>query len=62
MRTVWCKKKVAFWCVVGFILWLMLRKRQYRAKFDAIIKKSKPVEIWEYVADFSNVKRLNPTM
>ncbi|XP_054258235.1 uncharacterized protein LOC128983099 [Macrosteles quadrilineatus] len=62
MRTVWSKKNVILGCIVGFILWLMLRKQQYRAKFDALVRNSKPIEVWEYVADFSNMKRLNPTI
>lgn len=62
MQRIWCKKKVLFWCVVGVFLWLIFRPKKYTVKFEAIISNSKPIDVWEYVADFSNMKKLNPTM
>uniref|UniRef100_A0A1B6IVS3 Uncharacterized protein n=2 Tax=Homalodisca liturata TaxID=320908 RepID=A0A1B6IVS3_9HEMI len=62
MQTIWCKKRVILWCVVGFVLWLLLHKAQYNVRFEAVVKKSEAIEVWEYVADFSNLKRLNPTI
>jgi hypothetical protein len=30
--------------------------------FEAVIENSKPVDVWEFVADFSNHKRINPNL
>lgn len=37
-------------------------KKVHHVKVDAIIKNTKPESVWEFVADFSNMKKLNPTM
>lgn len=45
---------------VGYILFIY--KKQHQVMFEAIIRDSDPKEVWEYVADFSNMKKLNPTI
>jgi hypothetical protein len=30
--------------------------------FEVVIPNSKPVDIWEFVADFSNLKKIYPNM
>lgn len=41
---------------------LFLHKRTHRVAFEGTVKNTKPEAIWEFVADFSNMKMLNPTM
>lgn len=62
MHTIWMKRKLIFGSILGIFLWLLFRNKNYTIKFEAIIEKTKPIEVWEYVADFSNMKKLNPTM
>jgi len=47
--------------LLGFYI-LFLHKKVHHVTFEAIIKSSKPETIWEFVADFSNMKKLNPTI
>lgn len=37
-------------------------KKIYQVIDEAVIKNSNPQHVWEYVADFSNMKKLNPAM
>lgn len=39
-----------------------IHKKTHHVSFDAIIKDTNPESVWEFVADFSNMKKLNPTM
>ncbi|KAF3424999.1 hypothetical protein E2986_08709 [Frieseomelitta varia] len=41
---------------------LFVYKKKHHILFEEIIKDSNPVHVWEYVADFSNMKTLNPTI
>lgn len=41
---------------------LFVYKKKHQVMFEGIIKKSDPRLVWEFVADFSNMKKLNPTM
>ena len=41
---------------------LFVYKKKHHILFEEIIKDSNPIHVWEYVADFSNMKTLNPTM
>ncbi|XP_046409684.1 uncharacterized protein LOC124296786 [Neodiprion virginianus] len=46
-----------------FVIYVFLIfKKTHYASFDAIIKDTKPDVVWEFVADFSNMKKLNPTI
>ncbi|XP_075221898.1 uncharacterized protein LOC142324787 isoform X2 [Lycorma delicatula] len=62
MTSIICRRKVLCCMFVAFILYLLLRIKAYSIKFDAVIKKSHPIDVWEYVADFSNMLKLNPTI
>lgn len=62
MQTMWYRRKAIFWCILGFMFWLMFRKRQFNVTNSAVILNSGPNEVWEYIADFSHMKTLNPTM
>lgn len=45
-----------------FILYLFLHVKHYEHEASVFIPKVVPIIIWEFVADFSNMKYLNPTM
>lgn len=46
--------------LVNYILFIY--KKQHQVMFEEIIRDSDPMHVWEYVADFSNMKKLNPTI
>lgn len=53
--------------VVGFIfailfVYLSVRIKTYNYKAAVTLERTHPSDVWEFVADFSNMKYLNPTM
>lgn len=44
------------------ILYLSVRVQNYDYKAFVFLPTTHPNEAWEFVADFSNMKYLNPTM
>lgn len=42
--------------------YLLAKLRTYKHETSLILEKANPTDVWEYVADFSNMKHLNPTM
>lgn len=47
---------------VILIIYLYLFARYQTYEHQAVIKNAKPVAVWEFVADFSKMKQLNPTI
>lgn len=47
--------------VLGFYF-LCVYKWTHHLDHEAIVKNSQPKHVWEFVADFSNMVKLNPTM
>lgn len=49
---------------LGILLFyiLLVYKMKHQVMFEAIVNNSDPKHVWEFVADFSNMKKLNPTM
>lgn len=41
---------------------LFVYKKKHQVMFEGVINKSDPRLVWEFVADFSNMKKLNPTI
>jgi len=41
---------------------LFVYKKKYQVTFGGTINNSDPEVVWEFMADFSNVKKLNPTI
>lgn len=62
MRIHWFKKRVLIVSISAIIFFFILRTHQYNIRFKKIIRYTKPIIVWEYVADFSNMKKLNPTL
>lgn len=40
----------------------MFRVQTQNVTFEATVYKAKAADVWEFVADFSNMKKLNPTI
>lgn len=63
MRTVQYKYKRIICCVLGiFVLYLLVRIGEYQHEESIKLKNVKAVDAWDFVADFSNMKYLNPTI
>ncbi|XP_046385686.1 uncharacterized protein LOC124155699 [Ischnura elegans] len=58
----WHKKKIALVCLAGIILFLLARRTRNVVTFQFVVNQSDPMVVWEHVADFSNMKHLNPTI
>ncbi|XP_012231831.1 uncharacterized protein [Linepithema humile] len=58
------KTRTIMHSIIGVILFyvLFVYKKQHQVMFEATINNSNPKHIWEFVADFSNMKKLNPTI
>lgn len=44
------------------VLYIIIRVKNYEYEASVFISKVKPNVVWEFVADFNNMKYLNPTM
>jgi hypothetical protein len=62
MQRRWFKKRILCVCLLSVFLYLIFRSRTQNVVFEAVVANSKPIDIWEFVADFSNHKKLNPTL
>lgn len=63
MRSVdWKKRKVLILITCVLILYICIRIKSYQHKMEIILPDAKPADVWEFMADFSNMKKLNPTM
>ncbi|XP_076659396.1 uncharacterized protein LOC143362819 [Halictus rubicundus] len=59
----WKIRNVFYLVLTLFIFYIFfIYKKKYRVNFEGTIQKSNPIHVWEYVADFSNMKKLNPTI
>ncbi|XP_017473625.1 PREDICTED: uncharacterized protein LOC108364451 [Rhagoletis zephyria] len=58
----WNIKKLTLYGCGLLILYILIASRYRKYKIDAMIGNSKPEEVWEYVADFSKMRSLNPTI
>lgn len=59
----WKTRNVLYTSLTLLIFYvLFVYKKKHYILFEGIIKNSNPIDVWEYVADFSNMKTLNPTM
>ena len=58
------RSRTAVWTGLFAILayWILLKKRRYTETFDYTAESTEPKIIWEFISDFKNLMRLNPTM
>lgn len=61
-RIQWKSRKTVCLLSSLLVLYLVIRVKDYKYGASVIIPKVTPIVIWEFVADFSNMKYLNPTM
>ncbi|XP_046998704.1 uncharacterized protein LOC124613964 isoform X1 [Schistocerca americana] len=62
MQIRWYKKRITAVSIAAIVLYFIFRSQEHSAIFKIIIRDTKPADVWEYVADFSNMKKLNPTI
>lgn len=62
MQRRWYKKRVVCVCLLSVLLYLIVKTRMHDVAFEVVIPNSKPEYIWDFVADFSNLKKLYPNM
>lgn len=58
----WKVKKLVAIIIVVLLLYLWMRPRKFTYKAEVRLPNTKPSDVWEYVADFSHMINLNPTM
>ncbi|XP_078033274.1 uncharacterized protein LOC144468029 [Augochlora pura] len=59
----WKTKNVLYSALMLFIFYILfIYKKKSQVIFEGTIQNSNPIHVWEYVADFSNMKKLNPTI
>jgi len=61
-HTRWNKKRVILFVLSLLILYTIFSSGYNKYQLDASFKNTKPEEVWEFVADFSKMRLLNPTM
>ncbi|KAK5639949.1 hypothetical protein RI129_010760 [Pyrocoelia pectoralis] len=61
-RVVKKRLTLLFASVIIVVSYILCRYRTYDHEESVVIKHVPPSDIWEFVADFSNMKYLNPTI
>ena len=56
------KRKYIIGTVVAILIYFILTARYESFEHQGIIKNAKSIDVWEFVADFSKMKQLNPTI
>lgn len=44
------------------VVYLIFSSGYHKYEIDGVIKHTRPEDVWNYVADFSKMRLLNPTM
>lgn len=58
----WNKRRLVSVALSGIVLYLILSAKYNNFTAEIVIKNQKPEDVWNFVADFSKMKLLNPTM
>ncbi|XP_050546009.1 uncharacterized protein LOC126908146 isoform X2 [Daktulosphaira vitifoliae] len=57
------RRTIIYSCITVILALVLMGKREYLVKFvSADMVNTRPKDVWEYVSDFSNMMRLNPTI
>lgn len=58
------KTRTVLYALVAICMFyvLFMYKKKHQVMFEATIHNTDPKHVWEFVADFSNMKKLNPTI
>ncbi|XP_034234938.1 uncharacterized protein LOC117641583 [Thrips palmi] len=57
-----CARRAGVCVVVALVLYLLLSPRAYLHHEEYVIEQARPKDVWEFVSDFSNMPKLNPTI
>ncbi|XP_050075629.1 uncharacterized protein LOC126563062 [Anopheles maculipalpis] len=58
----WAKRRVFVTLTIVIVLYYFLSSPYQKYHISTIIPGTKPEDVWEFVADFSRMKKLNPTI
>ncbi|XP_008543899.1 uncharacterized protein LOC103568717 [Microplitis demolitor] len=58
----WKFRTLIYILAIVFFYIFFIFKKVHHVVVEVTIENARPVDVWEYVADFSNVKKLNPTI
>lgn len=58
----WKTKRVALILSAIVCFYLFVRIKNYKYEASVTLENTHPSDVWEFVADFSNMKYLNPTV
>lgn len=62
-KRLWNIKRVSVIIAVLVLLYVFVFSSGYQKyQIDGVIANTRPETVWEYVADFSKMRLLNPTM
>lgn len=61
-RMRWKNQRLLTFAIFTVIIYMIIRIRDYNYKAAVVLEKIQAIDVWEFVADFSNMKYLNPTM
>uniref|UniRef100_A0A1A9Z3E7 Uncharacterized protein n=1 Tax=Glossina pallidipes TaxID=7398 RepID=A0A1A9Z3E7_GLOPL len=58
----WNIRNIVILIACSLITYMICARGRHSYEIDGIIKNTKPEDVWNYVADFSKMKLLNPTI
>lgn len=60
--THWNKRRVGIACILLLAVYLIFSASNNTYEADVTIKNVNPKVVWDFLADFSKLRQLNPTM
>ncbi|XP_058464654.1 uncharacterized protein LOC131438569 [Malaya genurostris] len=58
----WARRRFVLVAVCSLVVYYLLSSSYNEYQINTIIRRTKPEIVWEYIADFSKMKKLNPTI
>ncbi|XP_076239459.1 uncharacterized protein LOC143182382 [Calliopsis andreniformis] len=59
----WKTRNVLYTTLTSIFFYvLFIYKKKHQAMIEGVIHNTNPMHVWEFVADFNNMKKLNPTI
>ncbi|KFB48233.1 AGAP005820-PA-like protein [Anopheles sinensis] len=58
----WAKRRVLVASIGAIVLYYFLSSSYQKYQISTVIPRTKPEDVWEFVADFSQMRKLNPTI
>ncbi|XP_052859912.1 uncharacterized protein LOC128267163 [Anopheles cruzii] len=58
----WARRRLLIATVMAIALYYLLSSSYRTHEVSSILPHTKPEDVWEYLADFSHMKKLNPTI